>query len=76
MTHPDVYLKAAQADLLIIHMIADAGLLEVVKHRTKATDRQSRKFQMISNFPAETIFTTFMHKKNKQCIVQLWNIPQ
>ena len=35
MTHPEVYLKAAQADFLIIHMIADAGLLEVVKHQTK-----------------------------------------
>ncbi len=35
MMHPDVYLLASRAELLIVQMIADEGLLEVIQHRKK-----------------------------------------
>ncbi len=72
MTHPDVYLKAAQADLLIVHMIADVGLLEIVKHR-KNNNRPtiteiSDDFQ---NFPAETMLHHFYAQiENQQCMIE------
>ena len=71
MTHPDVYLKAAQAEILLVHMIADEGLLQIIQHRKKMGRPTITEISDdFKNFPSSTMLHHFYADPNNQRIIE------
>ena len=70
MTHPDVYLKAAQAEILVVHMIADEGLLQIIQHRRKhGRPTITEISDDFTTFPSTTMLHHFYADPNNQNII-------